>query len=65
MCNKGKDIHKLTASKMFNVPYHKVTETQRREAKRVNYFPLYAVPGGELLKHSLTKTIRIKNEKTI
>lgn len=36
-----KDIHKLTASKMFNVPYDKVTDEQRRAAKTCNFRCMY------------------------
>lgn len=36
-----KDIHKLVASKMFNVKYEDVTDEQRRIAKTVNFKYLY------------------------
>lgn len=36
-----KDIHKLVASKMFNVPYEDVTDEQRRIAKTVNFKYMY------------------------
>ena len=35
------DIHKLTASRVFNVPYNKVTDEQRRIAKTLNFKELY------------------------
>ena len=35
------DIHKLTASRIFNVPYNKVTDEQRRIAKTLNFKELY------------------------
>ena len=35
------DIHKLTASRIFNVPYNKVTDEQRRIAKALNFKELY------------------------
>ncbi len=35
------DIHKLTASRVFNVPYNKVTDEQRRIAKTLNFKKLY------------------------
>jgi len=37
------DIHKLTASKVFNVPSGKVTSEMRRLAKVINYFELYGI----------------------
>ena len=39
--NKNTDIHKLTASKIFNVPYNKVTDEQRRIAKALNFKEVY------------------------
>ena len=36
-----KDIHKLVASKMFNVNYEDVTDEQRCIAKTVNYKYMY------------------------
>lgn len=35
------DIHKLTASRIFNVPYNEVTDEQRRIAKTLNFKELY------------------------
>lgn len=37
-----KDIHKLVASKMFNVKYEDVTDEQRRIAKTLNFKCMYA-----------------------
>lgn len=37
-----KDIHKLVASKMFNVKYEDVTDEQRRIAKTLNFKCIYA-----------------------
>ena len=36
-----KDIHKLVASKIFNVPYDEVTDEQRRIAKTSNFRFMY------------------------
>lgn len=36
-----KDIHKLVASKMFDVKYEDVTDEQRRIAKTVNFKYMY------------------------
>jgi DNA polymerase-1 len=38
---KGQDIHRATASKVYNVPYDQVTSDQRRNAKTVNFSILY------------------------
>lgn len=35
------DVHRLTASKAFNVPYEQVTEHQRRAAKAMTFFQRY------------------------
>jgi DNA polymerase-1 len=39
----GEDIHKSTASKVFNVPLDKVTKEQRSRAKTVNFGIIYGV----------------------
>ena len=40
---KGEDIHKSTASKVFNVPLEEVTKEQRSNAKTVNFGIIYGV----------------------
>lgn len=35
------DTHKLTATRVFNVPYNKVTDEQRRIVKTINFMELY------------------------
>lgn len=37
------DIHKITASKVFNTPLDDVTKTQRRNAKAVNFGIVYGI----------------------
>ena len=37
------DIHKITASKVFNTPFEEVTELQRRNAKAVNFGIVYGI----------------------
>lgn len=37
----GKDIHRLTASKLFDVKYAEVTEEQRKVGKTVNFYLVY------------------------
>uniref|UniRef100_UPI004049F43C DNA polymerase I n=1 Tax=Flavobacterium sp. TaxID=239 RepID=UPI004049F43C len=39
----GEDIHKSTASKVFNVPLEEVTKEQRSHAKTVNFGIIYGV----------------------
>ena len=37
------DIHRITAAKVFNVPYEDVTKEQRRNAKAVNFGIVYGI----------------------
>lgn len=39
----GKDIHRMTASKVFNTPFDEVTDLQRRNAKAVNFGIVYGI----------------------
>lgn len=39
----AKDIHRITASEVFNVPFEEVTELQRRNAKAVNFGIIYGI----------------------
>jgi DNA polymerase-1 len=41
--NEDSDIHKITASKVFNVPLEEVTPTQRSNAKAVNFGIVYGI----------------------
>ena len=41
--NSAQDIHRITASKVFKVPYEDVTETMRRNAKAVNFGIVYGI----------------------
>ena len=41
--NSDKDIHAVTASKVFNVPIEEVTSSQRRAAKVVNFGIIYGM----------------------
>ena len=41
--NSAQDIHKITASKVFNIPFEEVTELQRRNAKAVNFGIVYGI----------------------
>ena len=41
--NEAKDIHRITASQVFHVPFEEVTELQRRNAKAVNFGIVYGI----------------------
>jgi len=41
--NNGDDIHKITASQVFGVPFNKVTQSQRSNAKAVNFGIIYGI----------------------
>ena len=39
----AKDIHRITASEVFSVPFDEVTDVQRRNAKAVNFGIIYGI----------------------
>ena len=41
--HEGEDIHRITASKVFHVPFEDVTPLQRRNAKAVNFGIVYGI----------------------
>lgn len=41
--NNGEDIHRMTASKVFNIDYDKVTPLDRSRAKAVNFGVIYGM----------------------
>lgn len=49
--NKGTDIHRLTASQMFNKPIDKIDEFERRSAKAVNFGVIYGISSFGLSKN--------------
>lgn len=51
--NQGKDIHSLTASKIFQIPLEKVTDSQRSSAKAVNFGVIYGISD-----YGLSQTIK-------
>lgn len=52
------DVHRYTASAIFEVPYKEVTDKQRKQAKTLNFFLVYG--GGA---HSLGLTLKISKEE--
>ena len=43
--NKGDDIHRATASRVFGIPYDEVTSLDRSKAKAVNFGVIYGMSG--------------------
>lgn len=41
--NMDADIHRITASKVFHIPFEEVTPNQRRDAKAVNFGLVYGI----------------------
>ena len=41
--NSDADIHRITASKVFHIPFDQVTPAQRRDAKAVNFGLVYGI----------------------
>ncbi|MDE5910961.1 MAG: DNA polymerase I, partial [Clostridia bacterium] len=41
--NKGVDIHRTTAGKVFGIPFEMVTDEMRRQAKAVNFGIIYGI----------------------
>ena len=39
----AKDIHRITASEVFQIPFDEVTDEQRRNAKAVNFGIIYGI----------------------
>ena len=43
--NSGADIHRMTASKVFGIPFDEVTSLERSRAKAVNFGVIYGMSG--------------------
>ncbi len=41
--NNGRDVHKITASNLFSVPYEEVSKQQRSAAKTINFGIIYGM----------------------
>lgn len=52
--NDGKDIHSITASRVFGVPISEVTSNMRRDAKAVNFGIIYGMS-----EYGLSKQLKI------
>jgi uracil-DNA glycosylase family 4 len=61
--SSGKDIHKSTAAKMFNLPFEQVTSDQRRAAKTINFGTLYGMSAFRLRNELALEGIRISKQQ--
>lgn len=61
--NNGDDIHRNTASRVFNIPYDEVTSLDRSRAKAVNFGVIYGMSGFGLSEN--LKITRKEAEKYI
>lgn len=58
--NEGKDIHSVTASQVFGVPFEDVTPKMRRAAKAVNFGIIYGISDFGLAKNLNISTATAK-----
>lgn len=58
--NEGKDIHSVTASQVFGVPFEDVTPKMRRSAKAVNFGIIYGISDFGLAKNLNISTATAK-----
>ncbi|NCB41741.1 MAG: DNA polymerase I [Clostridia bacterium] len=56
--NKGLDVHRITASKVFEVPEDQVTDLMRSNAKAVNFGVIYGMSG-----YGLSNELTISRQK--
>lgn len=55
----GKDVHRATAAKMFNVPEDEVTDEQRRRAKGTNFGAIYGSSANGLVNYFMSEGVTI------
>ena len=55
---RKQDIHRTTASQVFNTPFEEVTDLQRRNAKAVNFGIVYGISA-----HSLSEDLKISYQE--
>jgi DNA polymerase-1 len=58
---RGDDIHRATASKMFNIPPEELTAEQRRAAKTINFGVLYGMSAFRLSNELSITTAQAKD----
>jgi len=58
---RGADIHRATASKMFNIPENELTADQRRAAKTINFGVLYGMSAFRLSNELNIPTAQAKD----
>jgi DNA polymerase-1 len=58
---RGADIHRATASKMFNIPENELTTEQRRAAKTINFGVLYGMSAFRLSNELNIPTAQAKD----
>jgi len=56
----NEDIHKLTASQVFNIPINKVNNDLRRKAKTINFGIIYGIT-----QYGLAKQISVSNQEAL
>ena len=61
--NNGEDLHKLTASLMYECELDEVTKEQRQSAKSVNFGALYGAGVQGLVNYFLTRGLIISNKE--
>ena len=59
--SRGADIHRATASKMFNIPEMELTAEQRRAAKTINFGVLYGMSAFRLSNELNISTAQAKD----